>query len=333
MTYSGVKGMISLDPRLKGDVLQVRPSQEKFPADVTKLGICGVAKRALPFYLNRQLIKLLEDLGVPTASFLELQGQAVRNLREIAESPINASAFLERSDVGSAAALPFLFERLYWMGIPVFQDRFLWSIVELTVLINLRDLKHRMRIPVQKGTTVYGVMDETNTLREGEVYVSTVGREPIVGLVAVTRSPALHPGDIQLATAIPVSADCPLRHLLNCVVFSQQGTRDLPSQLSGGDLDGDQFNVFFDPLIIPRTTVEPANYPRVPPEDIGRPVETQDMTDFMVKYMANDQLGRIALNHVALADMRPNGTFDPDCLMLADLHSAAVDFSKTGIPV
>ena len=325
--------MVSLDPRLEGDVFQVRPSQQKFPADMTKLGICGVAKKALPFYLNRPMIKVLEDLGVQISAFQDLQKVAVRKLREIVESPINASAFLQRSDVGVAANLPWLFERLFYMGIDVFEDRFLWSIIELTVLINLRELKHRGRIPIEKGVTLYGIMDETDTLQEGEVYVSTTGKEPILGTIAVTRSPALHPGDIQLANAVSISEDCPLRHLFNCVVFSQRGQRDLPSMLSGGDLDGDQFNVFYEPLIMPKRTVVAADYPRVDPMNIDGPVETRHMTDFMINFMANDQLGRIANYHLALADMAPDGLFDERCLHLAELHSTAVDFSKTGVPV
>jgi hypothetical protein len=31
-----------------------------------------------------------------------------------------------------------------------------------------------------------------------------------------------------------------------------------------------------------------------------------------------------------LADQREQGTLDPDCITLAELHSSAVDFSKTG---
>lgn len=49
--------------------------------------------------------------------------------------------------------------------------------------------------------------------------------------------------------------------------------------------------------------------------------------------MKNDALGRIATLHQTLADQRELGVFDPDCLTLANLHSTAVDFSKTGIPV
>jgi hypothetical protein len=57
------------------------------------------------------------------------------------------------------------------------------------------------------------------------------------------------------------------------------------------------------------------------------------MTDFFIQFMENDQLGRIATLHQQLADCQPKGTFDPDCVLLAEMHSTAVDFSKTGIPV
>jgi hypothetical protein len=54
------------------------------------------------------------------------------------------------------------------------------------------------------------------------------------GQVAVTRSPTNHPGDVQLANAVDVPKTSMLRDLYNCVIFSQWGARDLPSQLGGG---------------------------------------------------------------------------------------------------
>lgn len=129
----------------------------------------------------------------------------------------------------------------------------------------------------------------------------------------VTRSPALHPGDIQLATNIVPPAGHPLRELRNCIVFSQKGSRDLPSCLSGGDLDGDVYNIIWDPTAVSQCTRvwPPADYPRVAPLDIGRTVTREDMSDFFVHFMATDQLGLIAVKHMILADQRPAGTVDP----------------------
>jgi hypothetical protein len=179
-------------------------------------------------------------------------------------------------------------------------------------------------------------MDETGHLKEGEVYCSVVTEEVgriITGSVVVTRSPALHPGDIQCVRAVDVPDDSPLRALHNVLVFSSHGERDLPSQLSGGDLDGDLYNVIYDETLYPKRLSQPADYPRQPPLDIGRTVERSDMTHFFIKFMENDNLGQIATLHQILADQSKLGTFDPDCISLAGMHSTAVDFSKTGIPV
>lgn len=44
-------------------------------------------------------------------------------------------------------------------------------------------------------------------------------------------------------------------------------------------------------------------------------------------------MGAVATRHLLLADKQVKGTFSPDCLRLAELHSDAVDFPKTGTPV
>ena len=179
-------------------------------------------------------------------------------------------------------------------------------------------------------------MDETGFLKEGEIFCVTrteKGKFVLEGRVVVTRAPALHPGDVQYATAVNVPAESPLKALHNCVVFSSKGERDLPSQLSGGDLDGDLYNIIHDTTLYPTMVAAPADYPTQDPIDIGREVYKKDMTDFFIQFMQNDQLGRIATTHQILADQKPTGTFDQDCRLLADLHSTAVDFSKTGIPV
>jgi len=83
----------------------------------------------------------------------------------------------------------------------------------------------------------------------------------------------------------------------------------------------------------PKNYFPPADYPRLPPIDIGRPVTENDITEFFIQFMETDQLGRIAVLHRILADQNEDGTLHPDCITLAEMHSTAVDFSKTGIPV
>ncbi|KAL1800749.1 hypothetical protein ACET3X_001091 [Alternaria dauci] len=341
--YRGAKGVLSLDQSLPGEQLHVRKSMTKYIANETwqALELCGAAYKPLQVFLNHQFIKILEDLGVPARNFKAVQDEAVRTLKRMTEHPLNAASFLEYSHSGVFAKVPKLFQLMYQIRLSFHEDKFLTDIVEVAAMASLRSMKYRARIPIEKGCLLYGIMDETNTLREGEVYIATrdfdsrgeLKKKTFVGKrVVITRAPALHPGDVQLVTAVNVPDDSPLHALYNCVVFSQRGQRDLPSQLSGGDLDGDLFHIIFDPRLVPDFTVAPADYPSTPARDLGRPVETNDIVDFFIEYMNMDRLGQISNKHKIRADKALTGTKDADCQLLAKLASDAVDFSKSGIP-
>jgi RNA dependent RNA polymerase len=330
--------MISLDSRLVGDCVFLRPSMIKFTgSDSMDIELCGSSLRPLPMYLNRQLIKILEDMGVQESWFLNLQSREIERLREITATAANAAKFLKSQLIGETGHFSWLIAKLFSIGLEFRSDRFLRDVLELSIMMQVRVMKYRARIPVPLGMTLYGIMDETGVLAEGQVFCTfteSKKKNVLVGKnLVITRSPALHPGDVQLVEAINVPKDSPLLSLSNCICFSQKGDRDLPSKLSGGDLDGDLYNIVWDSACKPTHSWLPADYPRQVPQDIGREVERDDMTDFFIKFMETDQLGRIATAHQVLADQKPLGTLDPDCKRLAELHSIAVDFSKTGIPV
>ncbi|GKU00726.1 rna-dependent rna polymerase 1 [Fusarium langsethiae] len=344
--WGGCKGMLSLDTRLKGRVFCIRKeSMRKFPSkDIEELGICDTASKPLRLVLNRQMIKILEDMGTKDEWFFKLQNDALDILRNVTADAANTSSFLEHHAIGINMGLPRLVKQLETMDIDYRRDKFLKAAVEHVVLRELRLLKHKARIPVHNGVTLFGIMDETGFLNEGEVYVTydkAYGRSNGRGIkstlkdgeVIVTRSPALHPGDIQLAKQVTPPEGHPLRSLQNCIIFSQKGERDLPSMLSGGDLDRDIYNIIWDPKAKPLRVFSPADYPRVPPRPLDRQVEPKDIADFFINFMRTDILGVIATRHVILADYHDFGTTHPDCVALAEMHSTAVDFSKTGIPV
>ncbi|KAI1214371.1 RdRP-domain-containing protein [Annulohypoxylon truncatum] len=343
--WGGAKGMLSLDDTLKGMVMRIRPeSMVKFESeDLRFLEICDMANKPIPLVLNRQMIKILEDMKVSEQWFLDLQNRELTRLREITAHIHNTVTFLKRQKVAEQINFSKFIRRLTRLGIDYRKDAFLCSIVETVVLKEVRLLKHKARIPVEKGVTLFGVLDEFNYLEEHEVYVTfeneklsrSRGLNLHNKLVLVTRSPALHPGDIQVRRAVVPPPGHPLRSLSNCIAFSQKGSRDLPSQLSGGDLDGDIYNVIWDKEAVfsLEGVFKAADYPLVKPKNIGREVTREDMTDFFVDFMATDQLGVIATKHMILADMKNAGTADNECRLLAELHSTGVDYSKSGIPI
>jgi len=259
-------------------------------------------------------------MGVSNDWFYRQQNRALHRLQLITAHIANTVGFLQRQKIADSIGFPQMIRRLDEIGIDYRNDRFLCSVVEATVLSELRLLKHKARIPIDEGVTLFGIMDETGYLEEGEVYITFDNADFISGhasdldnlKVIVTRSPALHPGDIQLATNIIPPGFHPLRALKNCIAFSQKGKRDLPSCLSGGDLDGDIFGIIWDQSAVHQCKhiFQPADYPRVEPLNIGRTVDREDMTDFFVQFMATDQLGLIAVKHMILADQKDVGTQD-----------------------
>ncbi|KAL4746644.1 hypothetical protein BDW72DRAFT_197492 [Aspergillus terricola var. indicus] len=335
----GAKGMLSLDPRLRGSKICIRPSMTKFRTDdQANVEICGSGSKPIPLFLNRQVIKILEDMGVDGEWFIKLQGLRIEQLRKATATTKNTANFVRGQGVADCVRLYRLFLLFCNLKLDYKEIPFLRAVVEAMVLRELRLLKHKARIPVQKGITLYGIMDETGFLDENEVFVTyqTMNRlaaPPRNCRLLVTRSPALHDGDIQYPYNVVPPKGHPLRQHQNCIVFSQKGARDLPSQLSGGDLDGDLYNIIWDPEAAPMRVFAPANYPRNPPLDIKRVVERKDMADFFVEFMQTDRLGVIATKHMILADQMELGTSHSDCKKLAQLHSTAVDFSKTGVPV
>ncbi|KAI9170924.1 RNA-dependent RNA polymerase [Paramyrothecium foliicola] len=338
----GVKGMLSLNSELHGKVIWIRKeSMMKFESDnMDELGICNMGSKPLKMYLNRQLIKIMEDMGTKKGWFHRQLGKAVKELQEVVANSERASSFLESQGIGVNMGFPWFIQQLQKAGVDFNEDEFLRSILEHAILRELRRLKHKAKIQVRQGVTLFGVLDEYSFLEEGQIYVTYDRKHrtfwggkhvPIRdGNVLITRSPALHPGDVRIVQHVTPPANHPLRKLGNCIVFSQKGSRDLPSQLGGGDLDGDLYSVIWDPGAIPMGQFTPANYPREDAAELGRDVTQEDIADHFIDCMKTQKLGIIAIRHQIIADIKPLGTRDEESKKLAELHSAAVDYAKTG---
>jgi len=110
-----------------------------------------------------------------------------------------------------------------------FYDR----MVEITIHHVLRDLKHHARIPVDEGYTLVGVADIHDYLQEGEVFACVTIQETnsihyLEGDVLVSRSPTIHPGDVQVVRAVgrpPLESPFVKEPLMNTIVFSVKGSK------------------------------------------------------------------------------------------------------------
>ncbi|KAI6045194.1 RdRP-domain-containing protein [Pisolithus marmoratus] len=339
----GAKGMVVEDPTLVGKVVCLRPSQTKFEAPENRaFDIQGTSLRPKAMFLNRPLIALLEFLGANSEHILELQSNSITEANSLRHSFTDASRVLQQYGLGASFKLPSLVHNIktilhldLWTedGGEGFHSDLLLNSLDCAETAILRELKYRAHIPVPGSFTMYGVSDEWNCLNEGEIYATVLDarkgiREEITGCVAITRSPQIHPGDVQIVTAVK----CPqLEHLTNVVVFSCKGDRPLASCLGGGDLDGDDFNVILDPHLFPTKTYPPGAYQSLGIKQSPHPCGISDVVGFVFDYIESDLVGQISIMHLRFADLKdPNCN---ECLKLAEHASHAVDFPKTGTPV
>jgi RNA-dependent RNA polymerase len=317
----GCKGVLVVWPQAtKGEVC-IRQSQEKFKAEVKNLEIIKCAKYSSAT-LNRQTITILECLGVTKKAFLDILEEQIRLYEEAMGKNDVAIEMLTNCVDENQSTL--ILAELLQAGFKTdkVQEPFVANLLSLWRSWSLKLLKEKARIPVDKSAFVLGCVDETSTLRghfiategssdkdisklpqiflqvsDSKIYNKT---HVVKGLCVVGRNPSLHPGDIRVVEAVDIPG---LHHLKDVVVFPSTGDRPVPNMLSGGDLDGDDFFVIWEPTLLPEIWNHPAmNYTSPSPETLDREVNVDDLRDFFVKYMKNDVLPLIATAHLALAD-------------------------------
>lgn len=349
----GCKGVLALDPSLTRNELHLRPSQYKFAAIHDGLEIIRTSTFASAS-LNRQIILVLSALGVTDNVFLSKMKDQLMLLDNAMVNEEAAIAELEKFVDMNLTSLSLA--GMVRKGFMHTREPFMMSMLRLWRSWMLKYLKEKAKLPISKGAFLLGTVDETATLQGHfdhlqlsntdtleerikklpEVFCFISPKAPgvyeaVTGVCILARNPSLHPGDIRVVRAV----DKPkLHHIKNAVVFPQTGDRDVSNMCSGGDLDGDDYLLIWDEDLIPREwNHPPMDFTPAKPRTLDQPVTVNDMTDFFVEYMKMDQLAFIATRHLALSDYSDAGVKDSNCKKLAQLHSFAVDYPKSGVPV
>jgi len=345
---AGIKGMLSLDPTLEGDVICVRPSMEKFAAPQHSAFEVVTWARPLKAHLNKQIIQILSALGLPDKNLIDVQTAA---FEKIAVSTFPSSFAseeartkrideLERAWGGSVkkGSLESRAVSMLRSGFELQKEPYLKSILTAIGLRSLQEIHSMARIPITNGRYAIGIMDELGVLEPGQIYFrmselnDRTKLRTHTGLLCLSRSPCLHPGDARFVEAV----DRPeLEHLVDVVVFPRKGARPIPDECSGGDLDGDQYLILWGEEFIPPTRDTPAfkhesSATASKSSKDDNEVYPQELVDFFVNYLFDDKLSQIADAHTFWADKSDVGVFDEKCLRLAEAHGIAVDAPKTG---
>lgn len=133
--------------------------------------------------------------------------------------------------LGTSYRLQGVMQALDRAGLDVLiNDPFYDDMMQDAVYHVLRDLKNHARIPIPNAWTVVGVADIHKVLEENEIFVCIKPENGtafyLEGEVLISRSPTIHPGDVQIAQAIgtpPQGSPYERDPLPNTVVFSVKG--------------------------------------------------------------------------------------------------------------
>ena len=237
--YRGYKGVVTLDPRLRGQVqVQFRESMKKINVG-TDMSF-AVVEYSKPYafgFLNDEVVVLLHALGIPQSTFIRKQHEHLEFLGTALHDAHMAFRFL------SFINEPDLAEKVLLQGLEPIKSS-VRSLVskEFDKMLSKRD-EQRCRILIPYSRLIFGVCDPYNILKDGECAIRMtmagdgVAKTIINTEVLVTRNPCLHPGDLQKFKAVQHQE---LSHLVDCIVFPTRGRRPSADMMSGGDLDGDK---------------------------------------------------------------------------------------------
>jgi hypothetical protein len=351
----GCKGVLSVDRDDSAvpdkDIwVIVRDSMQKFASSHSRLEVMEWSRYSPEANLNKQLAILLSDLGIKPDVIEDQCSRGLQELRQLTSSDSHDVLGVLRVVDPFPIAPQTLVRDALASGCPP-TEPFIAMLLHRIQDNGLRMFESYNHILMPESRYFIGVPDaETRVLSEGQVYIrpsaaDRTGRfvpgRPIVGPIVVTRFPAHHPGDVRLLDAVDIPG---LDHMVDCIVFPTHGDRDHPSEMSGGDVDGDHFLVIWNKALLPAKCHAPnvqneplspsemANYGNIIGENPDVPVTISQIKDFFLQYIEHDQLGLISNSFIAHWDIESqrSGTLSIKCLRLAELAAVAVDAAKSG---
>lgn len=322
----GYKGVLSLQPTMPPEVkIQCRPSMRKFNS--SNNSTFGLVKTSKPYSfgsLNAEHVTLLVAMGIQDETIIQKQADYHDFLRAALSNTDEAFQLMVYQDEFRKA------ENLLEHGIMAMQQEINSSVrKEIAKGLNQRG-ERRVRIVLRSSRLLFGIAEPDSRLGPNDCYVRiTVNGQPqtLTGWVLVTRNPCLHPGDFRRLRAVDVPE---YHHLVDCIVFSTSTRlrRSHAAEMSGGDLDGDEFMVIFDEDLQPKTIFKPFSYPPANAKQHGN-INRTDMLRYFARFNSSS-VGRI--KNLYLKWVAERGLECGEALELCALFSKCIDGERMQIP-
>ncbi|KAH8898223.1 hypothetical protein GQ53DRAFT_742330 [Thozetella sp. PMI_491] len=374
------KGMWLLDVNDTGDDywIEIYPSQRKWRCDFVDehhrtFEIRSHAHELRTAALNLQFLPVLEDRASDKAGIRQILGDMLtKDLEDefdehksAMQRPIEFRSwshngfsmrasrlyhghvpFLGGLPVSKEETLSFLLDS----GFDPTQQKYLQEIAWQVQKQKCDLLKTKLKIKVGRSAYAYMVVDFWGILEEGEVHFafsSKFGDDDSSDIllhdmdVLVARSPAHYPSDIQRVRAVFKTE---LRALKDVIVFSSKGNTALADSLSGGDYDGDQAWVCWDPRIVEGFVNAPVplpvdlkKYMRKDETTYGQLMQgfgrqaTRKMIERSFQFSMQHNMLGVCTNYKERFCYTRNCVSDNKAILLSTLLSNLVDQLKNGI--
>jgi RNA-dependent RNA polymerase len=192
---------VSLEDKIADDSkirVSFRPSMKKFDSDNCSIDIVRPSDFSLS-YLNRQIILLLSSRHIPDSVFHHFQNEMLEKLMSINTNVEGAIETLRKfnGNTGGNGTHKMMIE--YLSRFQLNTEPFVQQLLFRFQAFQLKQLRTKARILIENGCVLFGVADETRTLKYGQVFIqihrSEINETKIIqGPVIVTRNPCLHPG-------------------------------------------------------------------------------------------------------------------------------------------
>ncbi|CAI5437645.1 unnamed protein product [Caenorhabditis angaria] len=364
--FRGMKGVIAIEPLLDeirrwaalnklpnisrdlswGVNCVFRPSQIKFISKRHPRDQVEIVKYSspVPVALNKPFINILDQ--VSEMQSLECHRRVTNRIEELldrqmllfAQQMVDETQCRNRlKELPRRIDIDFL--KTTW-GFTLSSEPFFRSLIKASIKFSItRQLrKEQIPIPHELGRSMLGVVDETGRLQYGQIFVQytknlalklpppSAAKEVLTGKVLLTKNPCIVAGDVRVFEAVDIPE---LHHMVDVVVFPQNGPRPHPDEMAGSDLDGDEYSIIWDQDMLLDHNETPFDFTAEKQKVAFDESKIDElMREFYVRYLELDSVGTISNNHLHCSDQY--GLNAKVCMDLAKKNCQAVDFTKSG---
>ena len=239
--YKGTKGILVINPQIKGKKIILTKSMIKYEVNNSEnLEICRFARYSTGF-LNLQIIILLILNGVDKNKIFKFAKKEMMNYRNYKVYRKNKKIMVENNDINKILKLIEKQDKHL-----IIEKDYMSKIARSAYIYNrLSSISKKYRFHLKNSCFLFGVCDFFGILEKNQIYVQihkeNGNKKVITGEVLITKNPCLSLYDIQKVEAInnDIINNYFFEFYENVVIFPSKGDMALPSKISGSDLDGD----------------------------------------------------------------------------------------------